>query len=105
MASRQTAITSIVPRLELSYEAGIFVPLDFYRVKNIAGRVVAVYGLWGSEFMPTYLRYRISRVLYSPYSRMYRGQYGINFNYNNPSQCVDPDDFSGGESATKYFTY
>ncbi len=105
MHMTRTTNLTIAPQLKINYEPAIFVPLDYYRVKTIAGRVVSVYGLWGSEFMPNYLKYRISRVLYYPYQRMYRGQYGINFNYKNPPPCADPDDFSGGGKATKYITY
>lgn len=105
MVMSTSSVQTFTPKLKINYEPGIYVPLDYYRIKSIAGRVVSTYGLWGSEFIPNYLKYPISRVLYYPYQRMYRGQYGINLHFKNPSQCVDPDDFSGSVKATKYFTY
>lgn len=103
MTTSSLSAITMMTRLHLSYITGIYVPLDYTAMKGIAGRVVGTYGLWSSEFMPVYLKYRISRTLYYPYVKMYRGRYGINFNYHTPSQCVDPDDFSGSIRATKYF--
>jgi hypothetical protein len=31
-------------------------------------------------------------VLYTDYSMMYHGNYGVNFHFRPPTHCVEPDD-------------
>ncbi len=89
----------LTSRVEINYNPGLFVPLDFFRMRTICGNVVSIYGLNNSEFLPAYLKPLIRRVLYYGYTPMYHGSYGVNFHFRPPPQCMEPDDF---RSTVKY---